>query len=36
VVLAKKAIPEGKNADVMLDMTISDWEKAVDLIGPKQ
>ena len=35
VVLAKEAIPEGKTPDVMLDMTISDWEKAVDLIDSK-
>ena len=28
-VLAKKAVPEGKTADAILEMTISEWEKAV-------
>lgn len=31
VVLAKDAIPPGKTPDKLLDMTLSDWEKAVGL-----
>ncbi len=32
VVLATKAIPEGKSPNVLLEMTVSEWEKAVKLV----
>jgi len=31
VVLAKKAVPPGKKPDVLLDLTVSEWEKALGL-----
>ena len=29
IVLAKKAVPEGKTADAILEMTVSEWEEAI-------